>query len=47
MKICLLCDNAISEWSIATGRTTVVNGQIVHNSCLAQQTIASLKEKQK
>lgn len=34
MNECPLCHNRVSDWMMASGKTTIVNNEVVHNSCM-------------
>lgn len=41
-RICVICDHYVSEWQEYTGKTTTVNGILVHTSCLQHVAIHDL-----
>lgn len=42
LKICPLCGERISDWSMATGRVIEVNNIIYHKRCLEEARIKDL-----
>lgn len=43
--MCLLCDQWISSWAMATDKTVTVNGHELHKSCVERATIKQIEVK--
>ena len=41
---CPLCRKRISDWLVAWGKTTFVNGHEVHKACLQDHTVREVEE---
>lgn len=41
---CPLCKNRVSDWMMATGKTTIIDGKVVHNSCMIDYELRNGKK---
>lgn len=45
VNVCPLCNKRVSEWQKASGKTTIVANEIVHNDCLVDYQLGYKPQK--
>lgn len=41
---CGKCHKRVSEWMMASGKTTIINGTLLHKACLNDMSIADIEK---